>query len=227
MNKVYPSSAAAVADIPDGASVMIGGFGLAGLPENLLRALAEHGARGLTIISNTAGRGDLGVGRLFKGRQVRRFIGCFPVPGQSQHFEEQFLRGEVEYECLPQGTFSERIRAGGAGIAAFYTPTGVGTILAEGKEHREFNGRPYILEHALTADYALIKGYRGDRWGNLVYRGTSRNFNVMMATAARVTIAEVEEVVELGALDPEAVVTPGIFVQRIVRGEVHEKAWVD
>ncbi|HEX6511508.1 MAG TPA: 3-oxoacid CoA-transferase subunit A [Chloroflexota bacterium] len=217
MNKIYPSAAEAVADIPSGATIMIGGFGMAGVPEALTSSLAERPVKDLTIISNGAGEGDSGVVKLIRKRQVRRVIVSFPAPGKAAEFEAQLLAGEIELELVPQGTLAERIRAGGAGIAGFYTPTAVGTRLADGKETRSFGGRDYLLETALRADFALIRAHKADAWGNLVYRKTARNFNPPMATAATVTIVEVDEVVELGGLDPEAIVTPGIFVQRVVR----------
>ena len=221
MNKVYADADAAVADIPDGATIMAGGFGLCGIPENLIRALERKGAKDLTVISNNAGVSDFGLGRLLRTRQIRKLIGSYV--GENKVLEEQALKGEIELELNPQGTLAERIRAGGAGIPAFYTPAGVGTVVAEGKEVREFGGRKYLLETALTADFALIKAWKGDRWGNLIYRKTARNFNPMMATAARVTIAEVEELVELGELDPDCIVTPAIFVHRIIQGVNYEK----
>jgi 3-oxoacid CoA-transferase subunit A len=221
MNKVCANADAAAADIPDGATIMAGGFGLCGIPENLIHALQRKGVRDLTIISNNAGISDFGMGRLLQTRQIRKLIGTYV--GENKVLEDQALNNEIELELNPQGTFAERIRAGGAGIPAFYTPTGVGTVVAEGKEVREFGGRKYVLEHALTADFALIKAWKGDRWGNLVYRKTARNFNPMMATAARVTIAEVEELVELGELDPDGIVTPGIYVSRILKGAHYEK----
>ncbi len=221
MNKVLPSAADAVAMIPDGATIMMGGFGLCGIPENLIRALHQRGTRNLTIISNNAGVDDFGIGVLLRSRQVRKMVSTYV--GENQEFERQCLSGELDLELVPQGTFAERIRAGGAGIPGFYTATGVGTVVAEGKETRTFDGRPYLLERALRADFAFVKGFRGDRLGNLVYRRTARNFNPMMAAAARVTIAEVEELVEPGALDPNVVVTPGIFVSFVLRGEQYEK----
>ncbi|HZT70245.1 MAG TPA: CoA transferase subunit A [Terriglobia bacterium] len=221
MNKIYADADAAVADIPDGATIMAGGFGLCGIPENLIRALERKGAKDLTVISNNAGVSDFGLGRLLRTRQIRKLIGSYV--GENKVLEEQALKGEIELELNPQGTLAERIRAGGAGIPAFYTPAGVGTVVAEGKEVREFGGRKYLLETALTADFALIKAWKGDRWGNLIYRKTARNFNPMMATAARVTIAEVEELVELGELDPDCIVTPAIFVHRIIQGVNYEK----
>ena len=221
MNKVYTSPDAAVADIPDGATIMAGGFGLCGIPENLIAALQRKGVRDLTVISNNAGVSDFGLGPLLQTRQIRKLIGTYV--GENKVLEDQVLNHEIDLELNPQGTFAERIRAGGAGIPAFYTPTGIGTVVAEGKEVREFGGRKYVLERALTADFALIKAWKGDRWGNLIYRKTARNFNPMMATAAKVTIAEVEELVELGELNPDCVVTPGIYVSRILRGAHYEK----
>jgi 3-oxoacid CoA-transferase subunit A len=221
MNKVLPSAADAVAMIPDGATIMMGGFGLCGIPENLIRALHDRGTRNLTVISNNAGVDNFGIGILLQSRQVRKMISTYV--GENKEFERQCMSGELELELVPQGTFAERIRAGGAGIGGFYTPTGFGTVVAEGKETRVIDGRSYVLEMPLKADFALVKGYRGDAFGNLTYRRTARNFNPMMATAGRVTIAEVEELVEPGAIDPNVVVTPGIFVQHILRGERYEK----
>ncbi len=221
MNKVYPSAEAAIFDLFDGSTVMVGGFGLCGIPENLIEAVRARGTRNLTVISNNAGVDGFGTGRWLENRQIKKIIGTYI--GDNKLYEELVMKGELEAELIPQGTFSERMRAGGAGIPAFYTPTGVGTVVAKGKEVREFDGRPYLLEHALKADFALVKAWKGDRWGNLIYRKTARNFNPMMATAARVTIAEVEEIVELGALDPEAVVTPGIYVDRIIQGPHFDK----
>ena len=210
MNKVLRSAEEAVAAIPDGASIMVGGFGLCGVPTNLLDALHARGTRGLTIISNNAGVDGVGVGVLLAARQIAKVIATYV--GENKEFERQVTRGEIQAELIPQGTFSERIRAGGAGIGGFFTPTGVGTTVAEGKEVRVIAGRPYLLEMPLRADFAFVKAHRGDRRGNLVYRKTARNFNPLMATAADVTIAEVEELVEPGAIDPDAVTTPGIFV---------------
>lgn len=221
MNKVYPHADAAIADLPDGATIMAGGFGLCGIPENLIAAVHRKGIRNLTVISNNAGVDDFGVGQWLTNRQITKIIATYV--GENKLFEELVLKGELQATLVPQGTFAERIRAGGAGIAGFYTPAGVGTVVAEGKELREFDGRKYLLERGLTADFALVKAWKGDRWGNLIYRGTARNFNPLMAAAAKVTIAEVEELVELGELDPNAIVTPGIYVKRILQGEKYEK----
>jgi 3-oxoacid CoA-transferase subunit A len=221
MNKVFPSAAAAVADIPDGAMLLAGGFGLCGIPENLIAALKAQGTRGLTVVSNNAGVDDFGLGLLLQSRQIAKMISSYV--GENKEFERQYLSGELAVELCPQGTLAERIRAGGAGIPAFYTPTGVGTLVAEGKEVREFDGRRFVLERALIGDFALVKAWKADRLGNLVYKATARNFNPMMATAGRITIAEVEELVEVGELHPDEVHTPGIFVQRVVVGSSFEK----
>ena len=221
MNKVLPDAAAAVAMIPDGATIMMGGFGLCGIPEHLIAALRARGTRDLTIISNNAGVDAFGIGILLQTRQVRKMISTYV--GENQEFERQCLSGELDLELVPQGTFAERLRAGGAGIGGFFTPTGYGTVVAEGKETRIIDGRPYVFEKPLRADFAFVKAFRGDRLGNLVYRRTARNFNPMMATAAKVTIAEVEQLVEPGTLDPDAVVTPGIFVKYVVQGPGYEK----
>jgi 3-oxoacid CoA-transferase subunit A len=221
MDKVVANAAEAVALIPDGATLMVGGFGLCGIPENLIHALRERGTRDLTVISNNAGVDEHGLGILLRSRQVRKMIATYV--GENKEFERQFLAGELEVELVPQGTFSERIRAGGAGIGGFFTPTGYGTLVAEGKETREIDGRHYVLERPLMADFALVKAYRGDRLGNLTYRRTARNFNPVMATAARVTIAEVEELVEPGQIDPDVVVTPGIFVDHVFQWTLYEK----
>ena len=221
MNKVLATSDEAVAAIPDGASIMMGGFGLCGIPEHLIAALHRRGTRNLTIISNNAGLDDYGVGPLLKSRQVRKMISTYV--GENKEFERQFLQKEIEVELVPQGTFSERMRAAGAGIGGFFTPTGAGTLIAEGKESRVIDGRTYILEAPLSADFAFIKAWKGDRVGNLVYRKTARNFNPMMATAARHTIAEVEELVDAGALDPDGIHTPGIFVKRLLQGQTYVK----
>jgi len=216
ISKIVDSAAEAVAGIPDGATVMIGGFGPAGQPLALIDALLEQGARDLTVVNNNAGNGDTGVAALLAAGRVRKIICSFPRQVDSYVFDGLYRSGRIELELVPQGNLAERIRAAGAGIGAFYTPTSYGTPLAEGKETREINGRGHVLEYALHADYALIQAERADRWGNLTYRKTARNFGPIMATAARVTVAQVREIVELGALDPEAVVTPGIFVQRVV-----------
>jgi 3-oxoacid CoA-transferase subunit A len=221
MNKVVDSADAAVAQIPDGATIMMGGFGLSGLPENLIKALHARGTRQLTIISNNAGVDGFGIGILLEAGQVRKMISTYV--GENKEFERRVLEGEIEIELVPQGTFAERIRAGGAGIGGFFTPTGYGTVVAEGKETRLIDGRHYVLEMPLHADFAFVKGYKGDRTGNLVYRKTARNFNPVMATAAKITIAEVEHIVEAGTLDPEAIVTPGIFVKQLLQGEGYEK----
>ncbi|MGH9175263.1 MAG: CoA transferase subunit A [Vicinamibacterales bacterium] len=221
MNKVLRDAEEAAALVPDGATIMMGGFGLCGIPENLVVAIQRRGIKDLTIISNNAGTDDFGIGLLLKARQVRKMISTYV--GENKEFERQFLQKEIEVELVPQGTFSERIRAAGAGIPAFYTPTGYGTLIAEGKETHVFDGRHYVLERALHADFAFVKAWKGDSLGNLVYRRTARNFNPVMATAARFTIAEVEQVVEPGAIDPDLVHTPGIFVKRLVQGPSYTK----
>ncbi|MGA8032316.1 MAG: 3-oxoacid CoA-transferase subunit A [Casimicrobiaceae bacterium] len=217
IDKTVATVADAIADIKDGATVMIGGFGTAGMPSELIDALIAHGARNLTIVNNNAGNGDVGLALLLKAKQVRKIICSFPRQTDSWHFDALYRAGEIELELVPQGNLAERIRAAGAGIGAFYTPTGYGTLLAEGKETREIDGRQYVLEYPIRADFALIKALAGDRWGNLVYRKTARNFGPIMAAAARCTIAQVQRIVPLGGLDPEAVVTPGIFVHRVVQ----------
>jgi len=216
INKIVPSAQAAVADIRDGATIMIGGFGTAGMPSELIDALIAQGARDLTIVNNNAGNGDIGLAALLKTKRVRKIICSFPRQTDSHVFDALYRAGEIELELVPQGNLAERIRAAGAGIGGFFTPTGYGTELAAGKETREIDGRHYVLEFPIRADYALVKALRGDRWGNLVYRKTARNFGPIMASAARCTIVQVREVVNLGDLDPEAVVTPGIHVQRVV-----------
>jgi 3-oxoadipate CoA-transferase alpha subunit len=219
IDKTCASAAEALADVPHGATVMIGGFGTAGQPHELIDALITQGARDLTIVNNNAGNGDTGLAALLAAGQVRKIICSFPRQADSHHFDRLYRAGKLELELVPQGNLAERIRAAGAGIGAFFTPTGYGTDLAKGKETRQINGRMYVLEHPIHADYALIKAERGDRWGNLTYRMTARNFGPVMATAAKVTVATVHELVPLGTLDPEAVVTPGIFVQRVVQIE--------
>jgi 3-oxoadipate CoA-transferase alpha subunit len=217
INKIVRSVAEAVADIRDGSTVMIGGFGTAGMPSELIDALIAQGARDLTVVNNNAGNGDTGLAALLKAKQVRKIICSFPRQTDSWVFDSLYRAGEIELELVPQGNLAERIRAAGAGIGAFFTPTGYGTLLAEGKETREINGRHYVLEYPIHADFALIKADRGDRWGNLVYRKTARNFGPIMASAAKCAIAQVREIVDLGGLDPEVIVTPGIFVQRVVK----------
>jgi 3-oxoadipate CoA-transferase alpha subunit len=217
INKFVPNPETALADVPDGATVMIHGFGNAGMPAALIDALIAQGARDLTIVNNNAGNGDTGLAALIKARRVRKILCSFPRQADSWHFDAQYRAGEIELELVPQGTLAERIRAGGAGIGAFYTPTAYGTKLAEGKETRRIGDRDYVLEYPIQADYALIKADRADRWGNLTYRKSARNFGPIMAAAARTTVAQVREIVELGDLDPEAIITPGIFVKRIVK----------
>jgi 3-oxoadipate CoA-transferase alpha subunit len=219
IDKIVATPAQALADVPDGATVMIGGFGTAGLPNELTDALVAQGARELTIVNNNAGNGDTGLAALLAAGRVRKIICSFPRQADSHHFDSLYRAGKIELELVPQGNLAERIRAAGAGIGAFFTPTGYGTELAKGKETREIGGRMFVLEHAIHADYSLIKAERGDRWGNLTYRMTARNFGPVMAMAARITIASVHDIVELGSLDPEAVVTPGLFVHRVVRVE--------
>lgn len=221
MNKVVSSAAEAITDIPDGATLMLGGFGLSGIPENLIAALVQRGVRNLHTISNNMGVDDFGMGLMLAAEMIATHIGSYV--GENKLLESRVLAGTLSVTLIPQGTLAERIRAAGAGIPAFYTPTGVGTVVAEGKETREFAGRTCLLEHALSADFALIKAWKGDTAGNLVYRKTARNFNPVMATAARVTIAEVEELVAPGTLDPDSIVTPGIYVDRILQGERYEK----
>src|SRR5579862_9801793 len=221
MNKVVASSEEAIREVPDGAVVMLGGFGLCGIPENLIRALVRKGTRNLTVISNNAGVDGVGAGLLLASGQIVHHIGTYV--GENKLLEEMVLSGKIKLDLVPQGTFSERIRAGGAGIPAFFTPTGVGTIVADGKETREFDGRLYVMERGLKADFALIKAWKGDRQGNLVYRKTARNFNPMMATAAKITIAEVEHLVDAGELDGDMVHTPSVYVNRIFKGEAYER----
>ena len=221
MHKVVASAEEAIQDVFDGATIMVGGFGLCGMPENLIRALARKGVKNLTTISNNVGVDGLGMGLLLANGQIRTHIGTYV--GENKLLEQMVLSNTVRLDLVPQGTFSERIRAGGAGIPAFFTPTGVGTVVAEGKEAREFDGRTYIMERALKADFAFVKAWKGDKWGNLVYRKTARNFNPMMATAAKITIAEVEHLVEAGELDPDMIHTPSVYVKRIFVGELFEK----
>ena len=216
IDKTCPTPQQALTDVPDGATVMIGGFGTAGLPDELIEALLDQGARELTVVNNNAGNGDTGLAALISAGRVRKIICSFPRQVDSHHFDRLYRSGKIELELVPQGNLAERIRAAGAGIGAFFTPTGYGTQLAEGKETRIIDGRGQVLEYPIHADFALIKAERGDRWGNLCYRMTARNFGPIMAMAARTTIATVHDLVPLGALDPEAVVTPGIFVQRVV-----------
>ena len=225
IDKTVADAAAAVAGIPDGATVMIGGFGRAGQPVELIDALIAHGARDLTIVNNNAGNGDTGLAALLAAGQVRRIVCSFPRQHDSWVFDGLYRAGEIELEIVPQGNLAERIRAAGAGIGAFFSPTGVGTELAEGKEARTIDGRDYVLEYPIRADFALISALKADRWGNLVYRKTARNFGPIMATAAAVTVVQVDEIVPLGSLDPETVVTPGIFVDRVVA--VGERRWLD
>ncbi len=217
INKIVASTTEALADVPDGATILIGGFGGAGQPIELVEALIAQGARDLTLVSNNAGNGDTGIAALIAAKRVRKMMCSFPRQPDSWHFDRLYRAGEIELELVPQGNLAERIRAAGAGIGAFFTPTAYGTEIAKGKETREINGRHYVLEYPIHADYALIKAEKGDRWGNLVYRRSARNFNPVMATAARITVATVHEIVELGELDPETVVTPSAYVQRVVR----------
>src|SRR3954469_18598362 len=221
MHKVVASADEAVRDIPDGATIMVGGFGLCGIPENLIEALVRKGVRGLTTISNNVGVDDFGLGKCLYAGQIKAHIGSYV--GENKLLEEMVLTGKIDLTLVPQGTFAERLRAGGAGIPAFFTPTGVGTIVAEGKETRDFEGRTYVMERGLKADFALIKAWKGDKWGNLIFRKTARNFSPMMATAASVTIVEVEELVKPGELDPDKVATPGVYVKRILQGQEYEK----
>jgi 3-oxoacid CoA-transferase subunit A len=239
MDKVKKSAAEAVSDIPNGATILAGGFGLCGIPENCIRALADLGVKDLTFVSNNCGVDDFGLGILLRQKQIKKMVSSYV--GENKEFERQYLSGELEVELCPQGTLAERLRAGGAGIPAFYTPTGAGTAVSDGglplkyaadgsvakaspkKEVRDFDGRSYVLERAITGDFAIVKAWKGDRFGNLVYRHTAMNFNPMCASAGKVTIAEVEELVDVGELEPDHIHTPGIFVQRIFKGERYEK----
>jgi 3-oxoacid CoA-transferase subunit A len=221
INKVIENADAAIADIMEGAVLMLGGFGLCGIPENCIAALLRKGVKNLTCISNNAGVDDFGIGLMLEKRQVKKMISSYV--GENAEFERQLLSGELEVELFPQGTLAERIRAGGAGIPAFFTPAGVGTEIAEGKEVREFYGKRYLMESWLKADFALVKAWKGDTAGNLIYKGTAQNFNPMMASAGKITIAEVEELVTAGELDPNEIQTPGIYVQRIFEGKDYEK----
>lgn len=225
IDKSVSDTEAAIAGIPDGATVMIGGFGRAGQPVELIDALIAQGATGLTIVNNNAGNGDTGLAALLAKGRVRKIVCSFPRQSDSWVFDGLYRAGEIELELVPQGNLAERIRAAGAGIGAFFSPTGVGTQLAEGKESREIDGRQYVLEYPIRADYALVSAYKADRWGNLVYRETARNFGPIMASAATTTIVQVDEIVPLGALDPETVVTPGIFVDRVVA--IGERRWLE
>ena len=221
MDKRISSADAAIEKLPDGVTILRGGFGLCGIPENLIAAVRRKGTKDLTIVSNNAGVDGFGIGLLLQNRQVKKMISTYV--GENKLFEQLVLNGELQVELNPQGTLAERLRAGGAGIPAFYTPTGYGTMVAEGKETREFDGRHYVMERGIRGDFAFIKAWKGDRWGNLLYRKTARNFNPMMATAAEHVIAEVEELVELGSLDPDNVHTPGIYINAIFQGEKYEK----
>lgn len=221
MNKLLTSFDEAVADIHDGAVLMVGGFGLCGIPENLILALAEKNVRDLTVVSNNCGVDDWGLGILLNNRQIKKIIASYV--GENKEFERQYLAGEVEVELTPQGTLAEKIRAGGAGIPAFFTPAGVGTPIAEGKEIRTFHGKDYVLEEALVADFSLIKGWQGDRYGNIVYNKTARNFNPMIAAAGKITIAEVEEIVAVGELNPDHIHTPSVYVQHILQGQFEKR----
>jgi 3-oxoacid CoA-transferase subunit A len=224
MDKLVASADAAVADVPNGATIMVSGFGLCGNPENLIAALHRKGVKDLTLVSNNCGTTDLGLGVLLQARQIRKIVASYV--GENKEFERQYLAGELEVDLVPQGTLAERIRAGGAGIGGFYTPTGVGTKVADGKETRVIDGREYLLELPIRADFALVYAWKADNWGNLVYRKTTRNFGPMMCAAARTTIAEVQHVVAPGEIDPDAVHTPGIYVKRVVRGERYQK-WIE
>jgi 3-oxoacid CoA-transferase subunit A len=221
MQKVFANADEAIYDIQDGATILVGGFGLCGIPENLIQAVARKGIKNLTVVSNNAGVDDFGLGVWLRNQQVKKHIGSYV--GENKLFEELVLSGRLDLELVPQGTLAERIRAGGAGIPAFFTPTGYGTLIAEGKETREFDGHPYVMERWIRGDFALVKAWKGDKWGNLVFRKTARNFNPMIATAGKITIAEVEELVEVGQLDPDKIHVPSIYVKRIFQGTNYEK----
>jgi 3-oxoacid CoA-transferase A subunit len=224
MNKVHSTAEEAISDIADGSTILVGGFGLSGNPENLIKALFDRGTKDITLVSNNAGTDDCGLGILLQSRQVKKMVGSYV--GENKEFERQFLAGELDVELCPQGSLAERMRAAGAGIPAFFTPTGVGTLRAEGRETREFDGRTYLLERALHGDFAFVKAWRGDTHGNLVFRKTARNFNPLVAKAAKITIAEVEELVPAGEIDADQVHLPGIYVQRIIKGEHYDK-WIE
>jgi 3-oxoacid CoA-transferase subunit A len=221
MNKVYKNASAAIQGVQDGMTLILGGFGLCGIPENSILALKDSGVKNLTCVSNNAGVDDWGLGLLLHSRQIKKMISSYV--GENATFEKQYLNGELELEFCPQGTLAERIRAGGAGIPGFYTPTGVGTLVAEGKETKVFDGRTFVLERGIKGDFAFVKAWKGDKFGNLIFRKTSRNFNPMAATAGKITVAEVEELVEVGELDPDQIHTPGIYVQRIFQGTAYQK----
>ncbi len=220
-SKVYKDAKSALEGIKSGMTILVGGFGLCGLPENLIAALRDTGADNLTCVSNNAGVDDFGLGLLLQTKQIKKMVSSYV--GENKTFEKQYLSGELELEFAPQGTLAERLRAGGAGIPAFYTPTGVGTLVAEGKEIREFDGRPYVLEKGIKGDFALVKAWKGDKFGNLIFRKTARNFNPMIATAGKITVVEVEELVEVGTLEPDQIHLPGVYVQRIIQGPSYEK----
>ncbi len=220
-SKVYSDAKSALAGVKDGMTFLVGGFGLCGIPENCIEALRDSGVKGITCVSNNAGVDDFGLGLLLQTRQIKKMLSSYV--GENATFEKQFMSGELELEFCPQGTLAERLRAGGAGIPGFYTPTGVGTKIAEGKEIRQFDGREYVLEKGITGDFAFVKAWKGDKFGNLIFRKTARNFNPMIATAGKITVAEVEELVEVGELDPDQIHTPGVFVQRIFQGKNHQK----
>lgn len=219
--KIYSSAAAALEGVKDGMTVLVGGFGLCGIPENLIAALRDSGAKSLTCVSNNAGVDDFGLGLLLHTRQIKKMVSSYV--GENATFEKLYLSGELELEFCPQGTLAERVRAGGAGIPAFYTPTGVGTLVAEGKDVREFEGRPYVMERGIVGDFALVRAWKADTFGNLIFRKTARNFNPMMATAGKITVVEVEEIVPVGTFDPDEIHTPGVFVQRIIKSVNLEK----